>query len=303
MVVACELPAPGDGGQSRPSGSPGNITVLDWAGFGSAVSYSLDDGTSSTISEWGTLKSLGVHFTFYLVTDWNYQDAVFQEALDTGHEIGNHTKDHSCGTIAAGNQTLESHFGIKIHTMAAPNGDGSCAGPAAEFHIINRMVSSGIVLPNDNTDPFNLPSFIPSAGADTNSLSQPAEQARSQGGWAVYCIHGFTGYNDGAYQAFSIDSLVGSVEQMKSYGDVWIDSVVNIGSYWIAQKMFSQVSPSSDGDGQTWSWQLPSNFPSGKCLRVTVDGGTLSQGGQELAWDDHGYYQISLDEGSLTLSP
>ena len=100
----------------------------------------------------------------------------------------------------------------------------------------------------------------------------------------MYCIHGFSGYSDGAYNPIPIDSLVGSVEQMQSYGDVWIDSVVNIGSYWIAQKMLSQVSPTTDGDGQTWAWQLPDNFPPGKCLRITVDGGTISQTGQTIAW-------------------
>jgi hypothetical protein len=36
---------------------------------------------------------------------------------------------------------------------------------------------------------------------------------------------------------------------------------------------------------------------------VTVDGGTLSQGGDALVWHDRGYYEIALDAGTLTLSP
>jgi hypothetical protein len=44
-------------------------------------------------------------------------------------------------------------------------------------------------------------------------------------------------------------------------------------------------------------------FPAGKFLRVTVDGGTLSQSGVIVPWDDHGYYEIALDAGSVTLSP
>ena len=47
----------------------------------------------------------------------------------------------------------------------------------------------------------------------------------------------------------------------------------------------------------------PANFPPGKYLRVTVTGGHVSQNGQQLAWDTHGYYEISLDEGSLTVGP
>jgi hypothetical protein len=36
---------------------------------------------------------------------------------------------------------------------------------------------------------------------------------------------------------------------------------------------------------------------------VTVDGGTLSQGGMPLAWDSHGYYPVALDAGMLTWTP
>ena len=36
---------------------------------------------------------------------------------------------------------------------------------------------------------------------------------------------------------------------------------------------------------------------------MRVDGGTLSQNGKALAWNGHGYYEIALDAGSLTLSP
>ena len=37
-------------------------------------------------------------------------------------------------------------------------------------------------------------------------------------------------------------------------------------------------------------------------VRVTTNGGTLKQGSTILPWDDHGYYEVSLDAGSLTLS-
>jgi hypothetical protein len=48
---------------------------------------------------------------------------------------------------------------------------------------------------------------------------------------------------------------------------------------------------------------LPPNFPPGKYLRVTVDGGTLTQHGVSLPWVTHGYYEVALDAGSLTWSP
>jgi hypothetical protein len=105
------------------------------------------------------------------------------------------------------------------------------------------------------------------------------------------------------YAPIDISVVTDSVAHAQSLGDVWIDSMVNVGAYWRAQKVLSAATPTSAGGDQTWNWTLPAHFPAGKVLRVKVDGGTLSQGGSPLAWDEHGYYEIALDAGSLTLSP
>ena len=47
----------------------------------------------------------------------------------------------------------------------------------------------------------------------------------------------------------------------------------------------------------------PAHFPKGRPVRVTVGGGTLLQHGAPLAWDGHGYYEVSLDLGALTWTP
>ena len=38
---------------------------------------------------------------------------------------------------------------------------------------------------------------------------------------------------------------------------------------------------------------------------MKVDGGSLTQGigSPPLVWDEHGYYEIALDAGTLTLAP
>jgi hypothetical protein len=43
--------------------------------------------------------------------------------------------------------------------------------------------------------------------------------------------------------------------------------------------------------------------PTDASERVTVDGGTLWQDGAPLPWDGHGYYEVALDAGNLTLAP
>jgi hypothetical protein len=114
-------------------------------------------------------------------------------------------------------------------------------------------------------------------------------------------IHSLGG--DGGYNPVTPSEVISSIDHAKSLGDVWVDSMVNVGAYWRAQKVFSSVTPTTSGTDQTWSWTLPDNFPPGQFVRVTVDGGTPKQNGAALSWDSHGYYEVALDAGSLTLSP
>jgi hypothetical protein len=71
----------------------------------------------------------------------------------------------------------------------------------------------------------------------------------------------------------------------------------------MGQKLLSQAEPAVSEGGYVWSWTLPPHFPNGMYLRVTVSGGTVSQNGSALPWDPHGFYEIALDAGSLTVSP
>lgn len=72
----------------------GALEVLNWAGKQAAISYTFDDGTSSQVNAYSTLNSLGVRFTFYLVTDWNLGNNIWKQVVADGHEIGNHSKSH-----------------------------------------------------------------------------------------------------------------------------------------------------------------------------------------------------------------
>ncbi|WP_437595712.1 cellulose binding domain-containing protein [Sorangium sp. So ce590] len=302
------LPVPPGGGVPRPSGAPGNLAVLNWAGFQGAVSYTFDDSNSSQIQNYDALNALDVPFTFYLQTGKSESNnPVWQRAVMDGHELGNHTKSHSSNDSGAdtdaATQFIEQKFGVKVWTMAAPNGSSVYSNIARTRFLINRGVANALIGPNDSTDPFTLPCFIPPTGASTATFDQQVTSARSANRWRTVLVHGFTGGSDGAYQPVPLRAFLDHVQHTKDLGDVWIDSVVNIGAYWRAQKVLSSVTPMTSGSDRTWRWTLPAHFPPGKYLRVKVGGGTLKQGGRTLAWDEHGYYEVALDEGSLTLSP
>ena len=156
--------------------------------------------------------------------------------------------------------------------------------------------------PNDSNDAQNLPTRIAQMGDAASVFSKYLDEARSAGKWAILLLS-ISPTKFAWFATVDIQSITESIAHGQQLGDVWIDSVVNVGSYWLAQRMFAGLTPSSMGAEKRWQWQLPAHFPKGRFLRVKVDGGTLRQNEQLLTWDAHGYYEVSLDVGSLTWSP
>ena len=315
------LPKPPGTGVPRPSGTPGNLVVLDWAGFRGAASYTFDDAQPSHIQHYAALQAAGVPLTFYLNTNGTSApnfDATWTRAARDGHELGNHTVHHcrpdltGCsGTPLASAEAevdecsryIKDRYGQTCWTLAAPFGDDGWATVARSKFLLNRGAGGGSIAPRDNTDPFNLPTRAAVGGEAASVFSGAIDSARTGGRWVIFLFHSILPTSQNWYAGVDIASITGSIAHGKSLGDVWIDTVVSIGAYWRAQKLVAAVTPTTSGTDTTWTWTLPAHFPPGRYLRVKVDGGTLKQGNSALTWDDHGYYEIALDAGSVTLSP
>jgi len=301
---------------AQPSGTAGGLKVLPWAGLKAALSLNFDDSNSSQVSNYSALEALGVHFTFYMIGNKvSTQLSAWQQAVKDGHEMGNHTYDHASsqpadvqGDVNMGASTVMSALGVKTYTFAEPNGSSFWIAPAATVNFISRGVADGLMMPGNETTPSwqNTYCFLInnsgslSQAQETSMFNSEIDGARSGGGWRVILVHGFTGGTDSAYQPIIIGAYTASVMYAKSFPDLWIDTMLNVGAYWRGQNAVQAGIGSMSGAG-TYKWTLPANFPPGKYVRVTVTGGAVSQNGTPLTWNSSGYYEVSLDEGSLTI--
>jgi hypothetical protein len=294
---------PGSGNVPRPSGSQGGLSVLKWAGFSSAGTFTMDDNNSSQVSNLSQILNTGVRHTFYIVSNWSNARS-FQAAKNAGCEIGNHTATHpqsgSASDIDTCTNYIQSTYGTKPLTFATPYGNysGYSSYLPSRF-LLARGVNGGTISATSG-DPYNLNCNIPSQGASASAMASYFSQARSAGGWCILLIHGFTG-DGNAYQPVDVSQYISCINTVKGYSDMWLDTLLNIGAYWRAQQM--SITSSQSGSDIIYRWTLPANFPSGKYLRIKLTGGTPMQNGQVINWDGHGYYEIALDEGTLTVSP
>ena len=320
LPAALPVP-PGVSDLPAPSGDAPNLRVLPWAGFQAAVSYTFDDSQPSQIEHWPALAATGARMTFYVNSSGKGNAgyaSTWLDAIAQGHEIGNHTVNHCHATLADCSGALGSldeeidacsrHIiddlgQPSVWTFAYPFGDLGYQSQASSRFLLARGVASGTIGPKDATSPFNLPT-IPAAGGEATSVfTGHIDTASKQGRWLIFLFHSILPTAQNWYAGVDIASITGSVEHAKALENVWIDSVAAIGAYWLGQRAFEASTPVTDGDGTTWTWELPAYFPEGRRLRVAVDGGTLSQGGQPLAWDGHGYYEVELDARTLTWTP
>jgi peptidoglycan/xylan/chitin deacetylase (PgdA/CDA1 family) len=320
------LPEPATTGVPKPAGAPGGLTVLDWAGFAAAVSWTFDDSQPSQIAHYPELAAVGIPMTFYITIANSAEagyDATWSQAITDGSEIGNHSVHHchydltgcSSGTPDA---TLEQEIDdcstyIAQHypaqgrawTAASPFGDTGYDADDMSRFLVNRGVGSGMVGtgPYDFTDPFNLPIYLAQPNDTAAVFSAQIDSAHNHGEWLIILVHTITPTDQNWYNPVAITDVTGGMAHGQSLPDVWNDSVVHVAAYWRAQKMFAGLTPATSGGASTWTWTLPANFPPGQYLRVAVAGGTLTQGTTTLAWDPHGFYEVSLDAGTLTLGP
>lgn len=291
---------PSVSGVVKPAGAAGGLKVLDWAGFKGAASFTFDDNTPSQLPNYDALKATGGRFTWFVVGQWlNGQTSTinqFKATIADGQEVANHTYSHQ----SAGSQSdleqaqtfITMNFGVTAHSMAAPNCAGAWASVAPAVLFQNRgPCGKGVatVSPRDTTSPFALPAYLPDTGESAASMGS----AIQSGKWRLFVLHGFDSQG-GTFQPVPIANVTGAMSKAVMDG-YWVETMTNVGAYWQGQKLISASATTSA------TWTLPDKFPPNMCVRITTTGGTVTQKGETIPWDDHGYYEISLSAGEVTV--
>ena len=312
------FPAPPTSDIPQPSASVSepNLRVLPWAGFTAALSYTFDDTQPSQAEHWDELEATGIPMTFFANPSSNWQsgfDATWTAVAAAGSEIGNHTWSHchsdlsDCTPIGTAEEEIDDateyiieHFGVPaVLSFASPFGDSGWNEYAAPRFLVGRGVVSGFVAPTGASNWHNLPVIAVNAGETADDFTAAIDNAYSQGRWGIFMFHSILPTSNNWYAGVEMTDIAASIDYAQGLDAVWIERMGVVGAYVRAQQMFEAVTPSD----HVWTWTLPERYPTGGVLRVTVDGGSLSQGGTELTWDPHGYYEVNLDAGQLTWTP
>lgn len=312
------LGTPADDDVPRPSESVSepNLRVLPWAGFSAALSYTFDDTQPSQLEHWEELEATGIPMTFFANPNANWQagfDDAWTAVAASGSEIGNHTWSHchsdlsDCTPVGTAEEEIDEatayiidHFGVPaVLSFASPFGDSGWNEYAVPRFLVARGVQSGLVPATGVSNWHNLPIMGVSEGQTAEDFDAAIDNAHSQGRWGIFLFHSILPTSNNWYAGVEIADIVASIDYALGLEDVWIERIGVVGAYARAQQMLEAVTPSDN----RWTWTLPERYPHGGVLRVSVDGGTLSQGGSELSWDPHGYFEVDLDAGELSWSP
>ncbi|MBN1605950.1 MAG: hypothetical protein JW940_04925 [Polyangiaceae bacterium] len=130
-----------------------------------------------------------------------------------------------------------------VWTIACPYGDTGYKSYSQGRFFLGRGVNSGLIAPDGNTDPFNLPVVAAKGGEEASAFNTQIDAAQTQGRWLIFLLHSILPTSNNWYAGVDISSITGSVDHAKELGDVWIDSMVNVGACWIGQRTLAATTP------------------------------------------------------------
>ncbi len=296
-----------------------DLKVVPWNGHKAATSLTFDDGDPShldtVVPELNRRKLKG---TFYLIANRIDRKDDWRKILASGHEIGNHTLDHKhtneltpkdeeAQAVGAKN-VLQKEFGVPVLTFAYPFTEIS-PGLKSNVEKGNLLARGGygsgtyVMKPDLEPDWLNLPAHATMSNLEFAAYQGWIDEDLKGGGWLVWMIHGLEGTPWG-WQPITKKVFNQILDYLQSK-DIWVGTLLEVGSYFRAQKIFEKVEPVTANNERTWNWTIPDSFPPKVLLKIHAegmkDGFELWQGKQKIAKDANGDYPILFDQKELAL--
>lgn len=307
------------------SASAGPVTTVPWNGHTGAVSYTYDDARPSQLTTvLPKLNSMGVKATFFICLtscgssfEANNNKNTWIQASQNGHELGNHTKNHTVlkGDFATASSATKDMAGylraldpsVEAVTFAYPECGSSTEGQRGveTENFIAR--SCGSTDYGWNNKPYNWMDvqgmIVQTSNPDNRDAAiQFVGKAKTNNSWVTIIIHGVNAediYSPAA--PFNDNVLKAGVDNK-----LWIDTYKNVGAYYRAHFTMDAVQAQANGNGWKMSWTSPHpKMPKSVKLRVNLDGSffgndiSVSQNGTSITKEADGSYIIDFMKLSL----
>jgi hypothetical protein len=152
-------------------------------------------------------------------------------------------------------------------------------------------------------DWLNIPAQMTQTKLPLSTYQKWIAEDLKKGGWLVWMIHGLEGTVSG-WEPISKKNFTGILDEIK-LKDIWVGTFLEVGSYFMGEKIFEKAVPRTDGKDRTYHWILPSSFPEHVLLKIRLIGEArviLSQSGKRVNPDETGLYLIDLGEKALKVS-
>jgi peptidoglycan/xylan/chitin deacetylase (PgdA/CDA1 family) len=294
------------------------LKVLPWNGHKAAASLTFDDGYPShldiVIPE---LDQRGIKASFYLIANRIERKDEWRKIIAKGHEIGNHTLDHRHpaemtpdqqeAQVVGANHVLQKEFGVQLRTFAYPYTEVTPELKAAvgKTDLLARggYGKSFVLVPSLDPEWLDIPSRETEAKTPLTQYKKWVGDSLKQEGWLVWRIHRV---EESPTETNSISTVKfkGLLDVLSSK-DIWVGTFLEVGSYFMGEKIFEKAVPAVEGNETTYQWVLPENFPPHVLLKVRPTGDipvSLSQNGKRIKPDGTGLFLIDLDQKVLKVS-
>ena len=317
FLAACRL---GAGQAAFP-----DLKVAPWDGHKAAASLTFDDGDPSHLDvAVPELNRRKLHGTFFLIANQITRKDEWRQILKDGHEIGNHTLDHKHATgltpedeeaqVTGAQNVLQKEFGVPVLTFAYPFTEvtPSLEARVAKTHFLARGGYGGglyVMTPDSNPDWANLASHMTMTNQPMETYQSWIDEDSQKQGWLIFMIHGLEGTVSG-WQPITKKMFGQILDALQAKDkDIWVDSLLNVGCYFRAEKIFEKAEVKQNDKEKTWKWDLPNRFPK-TVLKVKIDASgaasapalELTQDGKTaLVADKDGFYPVDFAQKKLIL--